>query len=140
VAGWSKEPGFPLAGAGVALADAVIEWRKSQEPKVAEAIAEALQPSEPPAEKSNAAEVVDDVLWVTIRVPIAIDGPTLPGSNPVQALRIASSERHIKDTWGKMLHGCRADKSKLKSGRPVQTSADSLKYVFEQICDAISKA
>lgn len=145
VENWSKEPGFPLAGVGVALRDEVVKWQKSKDPSSAEVAPESPPEiagtlfSNPP-EKTSKVEIEGDVMWVTIRVPIVIDGPTLPGSNPVQALRIASSERHIKDTWGKVLHGCRAGKSKLMSSRDVRTSADSLKYVFEQICDAISKA
>lgn len=145
VEAWSKEPGFPLAGSGVALQDAVVEWRKALEPDTAEITLQPPLPFDPPSEKPASEKPADserdgDVVWITIRVPIAITGPTLPGSNPVQAMRIASSERHIKDTWGKVLHGCRAGKARLMSGRQVQTSSDSLKFVFEQICDAISKA
>lgn len=133
---WSAEAGFPLAGAGVAVVADVFAWRKGKDsPEFPPAAT--LGSVTPPAETPEQAET--SIVWVTIRVPLLVTGATLPGSNPVQALRIASSERHIKDTWGKVLHGCRAGSVRMKSGRVVKTSADSLKFLFEQICDAIAK-
>jgi len=139
----SKSAGFPLAGDGVARLDDVQKWldkttspEKSAEETVAASVV-VLDPvvaADPVAASVGVAtEVNEGVECVVIRIPICRKGPSLPGSNPVQTMRLASSERHIRDAWGKVLHGCRLAGVKMASGKSVKTVADSLKYVIEQV-------
>ena len=148
----SQTEGFPLAGEGVARFEEVQAWlEKTTSPEAgAGDLFAAANPSaevtstevasDPVGLPESAAAVVtveDDpngvVEYMTIRVPICRNGPSLPGTNPVQTMRLASHERHIRDAWGKFLHGCRLSGVTMASGKPVKTVADSLKFLLERV-------
>lgn len=145
VEAWAKEEGFPVAGVGVALLAEVQKWRSGAialpethgQPEVISGCpsGETSGPESPVVDDDSAGHP-EGVQWVTIRVPLLMSGATLPGINPVQSLRIRGRERHIRDVWGKLIHGCRAEHVRLSDGKAVVGSSETLKYIFERIADA----
>lgn len=139
----SQQSGFPLAGDGVARFEDVQAWidkATSPESAAEEAAASQESNSEPVVLPETVAESVvcedapgDAVEYLVIRVPICRSGPSLPGTNPLRTMRLASSERHIRDAWGKILHGCRIGDVRMANGKPVKTVADSLKFLLERV-------
>ena len=136
----AKKEGFPSAGKGVAVLAEVVAFAQSLTRPESDITLQTKAVKEPdPVEIPAAAAQAEGVRWVTIRVPVLPSGAVLPGPNPVHSLRIRSSEHHIRDAWGKMLHGCREEKVRLRSGMPVVNNSESLKYLFELIADALSQ-
>jgi hypothetical protein len=137
----SLNDGFPLAGDGVARFEDVQAWiEKTTSPdgtaEETSAASKAASESvaEPVVASGDAGDVAgESVECVVIRIPVSRKGSSLPGTNPVQTMRLASSERHIRDAWGKVLHGCRLANVTMANGKPVKTVADCLKYVLEQV-------
>lgn len=134
---WSKEAGFPVSGTGVACVEAVIAWRSSLVFPDGPAESEVKPAAISSLNEESADPVLDDIVWVTIRVPVARSAPALAGSNPVPTFRINQAERHLRVVWGKLLHGCRGSHVQMRSGRHVESIASSVKYVLEQIESAL---
>lgn len=144
---WSGQPGFPSAGEGVADLAAVQEWRSGvvpSEPDV-DSLFSAGDQSEssdpdPSVELSFAngvAEQPAEVQWVTIRVPVLMEAAKVPTNQ--LAIRINSSEQHIRSVIGKVHHGARSAHVTLKSGQHCDKLAQSIKWVFEQISSELEK-
>jgi uncharacterized protein (DUF736 family) len=141
VESWSKQPGFPAAGAGVALQDAVFAWQKSL---LAGADEVAVVPNTEAAPVVASAELSEElesgVKWLTIRIPVKLNAPAVPGTNPVPTFRLSSSERHIRDAWGAVHHGCRDTHQQMLSGSHVDKVSHTLKYILELVSVAIKAA
>jgi hypothetical protein len=139
VAGWSTQPGFPLAGSGVALADAVIEWRRSVD-GAGLAAEPAVEPVEkiqerPKTETELASEA--EVEYVTIRIPIKRGCPILSGAHPIPTVRVSNSERHIREALSAVFHGCRESHQQMRNGQHVDKRGHSLKFLLEAIAGAM---
>ena len=136
VESWSKQPGFPAAGAGVALQDAVVAWQKSLLAGADDSAA-VVSAGPAPAEVAPvvSAEVAEEsgVKWLTIRIPVKLNAPAVPGTNPVPTFRLSSSERHIRDAWGAVHHGCRDTHQQMLSGSHVDKVSHTLKYILELV-------
>lgn len=141
---WSQLEGFPAAGDGVADPDAVDQWAldgnhwaalvDSPAPELA-AAGSAPEPSAPAPEL----DADSGIAWVTIRVPVKIDAPRLPGSNPYQTIRLKSSEHHIRRAMGQLHHGCRESHQQMGTGELVDKISQSCKWIFEQVALEIQK-
>jgi uncharacterized protein (DUF736 family) len=143
VESWSKQPGFPAAGAGVALQDAVVAWQKSLLAGTNDSVA-VVSDGPAPAEVAHvvATEVTEEsgVKWLTIRIPVKLNAPAVPGTNPVPTFRLSSSERHIRDAWGAVHHGCRDTHQQMLSGSHVDKVSHTLKYMLELVSVAMKAA
>ena len=141
VEGWSKQPGFPAAGAGVALQDAVVAWQKSLLAGTDE-VAVVPDPEVVPvvASAELSAESEAGVKWLTIKIPVKLNAPAVPGTNPVPTFRLSSSERHIRDAWGAVHHGCRDTHQQMLSGSHVDKVSHTLKYILELVSVAMKAA
>jgi hypothetical protein len=132
----SKEPGFPLEqGVGVAVLESVAAWlenRSRQDLDSTTGIDSELSAGVSPPVQAEECEQ-DEIVWVTIRVPIARSAPALPGLNPVPTFRINGNERHLRCVWGQLLHGCRNSHVQMRSGKHVESVASSVKYLLELI-------
>lgn len=141
VEGWSKQPGFPAAGAGVALQDAVVAWQKSLLAGTDDvAVVPDAEAAPVVASAELSAESESGVKWLTIRIPVKLNAPAVPGTNPVPTFRLSSSERHIRDAWGAVHHGCRDTHQQMLSGSHVDKVSHTLKYILELVSVAMKAA
>lgn len=140
VSNWATMAGFPLAGAGVALLDAVVEWRRAIDGPgpAAELAAVAELPLEAPAVQEEAA-ADGQIEWVTIRIPIKRGCPVLSGSHPIPTFRISNSERHMREALSAVFHGCRDSHQQMRSGQHVDKRGHSLKFLLEAVAAAMGK-
>ena len=140
VEGWSKQPGFPAAGAGVALQDAVVAWQKSLLAGADEVVVPAVEAAPAVASAELSTESESGVKWLTIRIPVKLNAPAIPGMNPVPTFRLSSSERHIRDAWSAVHHGCRDTHQQMLSGSHVDKVSHTLKYILELVSVAMRAA
>lgn len=141
VAGWATQPGFPLAGAGVALAESVIEWRRS-----VDGTGPAVEPAALPAEQTPELPKIEvepasqaEVEYVTIRIPIKRGCPILSGAHPIPTVRVSNSERHIREALSAVFHGCRDSHQQMRNGQHVDKRGHTLKYLLEAVAQAMGK-
>lgn len=138
---WSKQPGFPAAGAGVALQNAVVAWQKSLLSGADEvAVVPDAEAAAVVASADLPAESEAGVKWLTIRIPVRLNAPAVPGTNPVPTFRLSSSERHIRDAWGAVHHGCRDTHQQMLSGSHVDKVSHTLKFILELVSVAMKAA
>ena len=141
VEGWSKQPGFPAAGAGVALQDAVVAWQKSLLAGSDEAaVVPDAEVAPVVASAELSAESEAGVKWLTIKIPVKMNAPAISGMNPVPTFRLSSSERHIRDAWSAVHHGCRDTHQQMLSGSHVDKVSHTLKYILELVSVAMKAA
>jgi len=136
VASWATQPGFPLAGAGVAVMDSVVAWRKAIDNPAA--IPEPAASVETP---ESAAEIIesaaDGVEYITIRIPIKRNSPIISGAHPIPTFRISNSERHLREALSAVFYGCRESHQQMRNGQHVDKRGHSLKFLLEAIAGAM---
>lgn len=145
---WAKQDGFPAAeGSGVAVQELVVEWARSQKliaaapaPKTAPEPAPPSAAAEP--EPTIDVEEIDGerIVWVTIRVPVAVDSAARLSCNPVHSMKLTRSDAHIRRVMGQVFAACNRTSVRLSNGQHVDKSSQAVKWVFEQIDNLLPKA
>ena len=136
VASWSAQPGFPLAGTGVAVLDAVLAWRRSIDNPASVTEPAAIVVTEPAAAVPEAL-ASDDVEYITIRIPIKRNSPIISGAHPIPTFRISNSERHLREALSAVFYGCRESHQQMRNGQHVDKRGHSLKFLLEAIAGAM---
>lgn len=157
---WSTIDGFPAAGEGVADPDVVDKWAldgghyqalmdappedgpglfSDSAPGSAGCITSSAPPAAPAAVASAVASSVAGVTWLTIRVPVKLDGPRMSSASPYQTMRLKSCENHIRLAMGQLHAGCRESHQQMGTGELVDKISQSCKWLFEQLAFEIQK-